>query len=287
MAPAQILVLGGGGFIGRAAVREWQARGCGVVSPRSTDLDLCSPRAVDALVPLVDESTTLVVLARARDAGDRWKTFEDDVTIAATVGLLLGRRRLRKCVFASSTSVYGDEVSQLAVTEATPTAPTSPYGSGKLASERIICRAAAQTGTPVLVLRPCMVYGAGDQTQAYGPSTLARQASSGRVSLFGEGEELRPYLFIADAARIIADLTDGGAEGVFNLAPARSHSFAEIVDVLSTLSGRKLEVVRRPRRRPPVDIVVNPAMLLERFPDYSFTGLSVGLAEAFSPSVPA
>jgi len=286
----RVLVLGGSGFIGQAVVRECEASGFDVVAPPSSEVGLRSSNAAHVLGSLLTDDTILVALARAKARPDRWKMFQDDIAMTATVGLAMAARRPRKCVYCSSISVYGDDVSNLAITEGTPLTPSSPYGQAKLAGERIIQQAADQSGTPMLTLRPCMAYGPGDATTAYGPSRLVREALAGRVSIFGDGRDLRPYLFIDDMARMIVALMESASQGVYNVAPGSSHSFVDIVDFLRSVSARDFKITSVQRHRPRVDLMVDPAKLDVALSGTTLTSLDEGVRatyDAYRPVDPA
>ena len=277
---ARFVLLGGSGLIGARTRAECRNAGIDVVAPVSRELDLRTPEGSDKLCDLLNDQTVLVVSVRARPNADVCRMALDDVAAAVNVGRALASRRAQKCIFWSSLAVYGDRASNLAITEATPLSPSSPYAIAKVAAERIIQEAADQSRTPLLILRACMIYGPGDETSSYGPSRLVREALlTGRASLIGHGDDLRPYLFVGDAAAINLRLARSAHEGTLNLAPGQSHSCAEVLDLVREVSGATFDVIHEPRPRPRIDLRAVPIRLEAALLSLPLTDLKAGLAE--------
>lgn len=279
MSKPRLVVLGGTGFIGRAVVAEGRRTGFEVVALRSADIDPHVSSVRLAIADLLTAGTILLFAARVRRRDDARLARDEDIALVKTISQLVAAGRLRKCVYLSSLAVYGDSQTNLSITEETPASPTSPYGDGKLVGEQLLTDAATSRGTPSLILRPCMVYGPGDRASAYGPSALTRSVvRTGRVSVFGDGADRRPYLFIDDAASVVLRLAVEDHVGTFNVASDESHSFEQILDRLRHSTDRRFEVVREPRMRPKTDLVVSPRKLQRALGDLTFTTLDEGLA---------
>lgn len=282
MSGSRFVVLGATGFVGAAVATEAARQGNEVVRLGSNSLNLLSQRASDDLASLLDERTILFVAIRARVGDDRWAIFRDDAVMVASVARAVARRRVRKCALFSSVAVYGDALSNDRLVEETPLSPQSLYATSRVMAEAALRDGAAESASPLLVLRLGMVYGPGDTSIAYGPATLMASAvNEGRVSIFGDGSERRPYIFIDDLARVTIAMAVGSFKGEFNVADGRSRSFADIVQDLRTIIGRDLDVVVRPRLRPLVDLAVDPARLRAALPGLAFTDFRAGLTEAY------
>jgi nucleoside-diphosphate-sugar epimerase len=151
-----------------------------------------------------------------------------------------------------------------------------------LAREQMIQAAAG--ATPPAVLRPTLVYGAGDPHNGYGPNKFRRQANRGEaIVLFGEGEERRDHVDVGDIAEIVRLVLDHRSAGVLNIATGAVASFRALADKAIALSPRKVEVRTSPRSGPmphngyrPFD----PAATLQAFPDFHYTPIDDGLARA-------
>lgn len=281
---SKVVILGSTGFIGAALLAQLrQHRGILAEGYHSSNLNLTSQNCVDRLCKVVDDETVLIVTARSRRTRDQFEAFSDNIAIAMNVARCLSRQPTKKCLYFSTLSVYGDATTNLSITEETAIAPTSLYGVAKFASECVIRQVAEKAGIPLVVFRPCKVYGPGDTSYAYGPVGFTESVlREGRVRLFGDGAELRDHLFIRDLVQITIQFTFGDQCGTYNLATGQSHSFQEIIAYLRQVTQRQLDIIHVNRGdTPKVDQKINPAKLLSALPCFRFTELEQGLAETY------
>ena len=166
-----VLVTGGAGLIGMAVRPDLAARG-----HRVTAIDVADFGRHDAdLVNLgFDDRAALdaLITARGIDAivhcgaisgpmmakGDPLKIVRFNIDATALLLDLARVHRMRRFVFCSSISVYGD-VGPGLITEATPLRPTSVYGASKVACEQLIRGFATEYGVDGVSLRIARVYG--------------------------------------------------------------------------------------------------------------------------------
>src|SRR5262249_36771981 len=131
-------------------------------------------------------------------------------------------------------------------------------------------------GVPLLVLRPCMIYGPGDRSAAYGPPGFLRSVlRDGKVRLFGDGSELRDHVYIDDLVEITVAL--GEYDGAYNLVSGHRPSFQAALACLRRFAPRAFEVVSMARDRPKTDQRFDPARLRAAAPGFRFTPLEEGL----------
>ena len=124
----------------------------------------------------------------------------ENIGMMAAVCEAVAKQPVAHLVYVSSDAVYAD--GPLPLTEASPAAPTSLHGAMHLAREQMLLSIAGST--PLAILRPTLVYGAGDPHNGYGPNRFRRQANRGEtIVLFGEGEERRDHVDVDDIAEIV------------------------------------------------------------------------------------
>ena len=281
------LVLGGTGFIGAALTAELSRRGIPVAAHGSHTLDLASPSAGVRLRRLMDRSTIVFFLSRAPYSSAPWAGFAGDVAILATAAAALRSGRARKWIYMSSTAIFGASRSNRSIHEDAPLAPQSPYAASKVLGERLLGSAAADGGSPLLVLRPPMVYGPGDAGAAYGPGQFIRSLiEKGEMRLFGDGGELRDLLYVDDLARVAVDLALGPRIGDFNVAGGPPCTFAALAKRLKALAG-KGRIVRDARRIAKTDQRLDASKLRRALPRARFTPLAKGLEAAYRAALEA
>ena len=278
-----VVILGSSGFVGSALLDSFRREGIRrILGYNSSTLDLASRDSIDRLASQLDDGTLLIITTRSRSFSDPYRQFLSDIAINANIASALAQRKIGKCFYFSSTSVYGDSHTDLSISEETPIAPTSLYGKARFAGECTLREVAVQTEIPLVIVRPCMIYGPGDTSEAYGPARLIKSMVQGdSISLYGDGSELRDYIFISDLAGITTRLAVGDFTGTYNLATGHCHSFTEILECLQLLTPKRLKVTHQDRLKPKVDQRINPGRLLAALPNLQFTDLREGLAAAY------
>ncbi len=278
-APARAVVLGAGGFIGGAIFRRLAAAGANVLGLGRKELDLSAGGAGERLATLLNGDDALVVVS-ARAPCKTPAMMLENIRMMAAVCDALAKRPVGHLVYVSSDAVYAD--GPLPLTETSPAAPTSLHGAMHLAREQMLLAAAG--ATPLAILRPTLVYGAGDPHNGYGPNKFRRQANRGEaIVLFGEGEERRDHVDVDDIAQIARLVLAHRSAGVLNIATGAVASFRALADKAVALSPRKVEIQPSPRTGPmphngyrPFD----PAATTEAFPGFRYTTIDDGLARA-------
>jgi UDP-glucose 4-epimerase len=159
----------------------------------------------------------------------------------------------KKVVFASSSAIYGD-VAELPVREDATPHPVSPYGCDKLASEHMLYYYSAVQGVPTTALRFFNVYGPRqDPSSPYSGviSIFATRGAAGQpLTIFGDGEQTRDFVFVGDVARAIVDgaLSDRGDRVVCNVGTGRAITINALARTISDLCGSKAEISHAPGR---------------------------------------
>ncbi len=171
----------------------------------------------------------------------------NDVNINGTLNVLVAARDtgVRKVVYASSSSVYGDTL-VLPKTEDMIPGPLSPYAVSKLAGE-YYCRVFHDVyGLPTSSLRYFNVYGPrqdpGSEYAAVVPKFITRVGGNQSPLIYGDGEQTRDFTFIGDVveANILA-AGDGGSNGrVLNIAGGRRTTVNNLSEMIVNLMGKDL-----------------------------------------------
>lgn len=141
-------------------------------------------------------------------------------------------------VLASSAAVYGDQYGR-PVHASDPGRPKSPYGHHKLMSEQLVQSYAESFGVAASIVRLFSVYGPELRKQLLWDACHKLRATPGSLTLAGTGEELRDWLHVSDAARVLhhAARTASRESGVIHGATGVPVTVREIADALCAEFG--------------------------------------------------
>lgn len=166
--------------------------------------------------------------------------------VDATANLVEAARRapsVRRLVYASSSSVYGDAA--VPFREDGATNPISPYGETKLEAERL-CLEASGPDLEAVALRYFTVYGPG-QRPDMGLRRFAEAALSGdQLRLYGDGSQTRDFTYVDDIVAATRRALDAPVAGLaVNVGGGTRVSLAEVFEHLEELVGRPLVIDRQ------------------------------------------
>jgi UDP-glucose 4-epimerase len=269
------VVTGAAGFIGshlceRLVADGWRVTGIDCFTdyyPRADKLanlaDLAGEPAFELLErDLADEgwqssldhaSAVFHLAAQAGVRGSFGGSFgqyaTDNLVATQRVFEAAGAAGVRRVVWASSSSVYGDAETHPCREGTTPTLPRSPYGVTKRACEDL-ARIYRKRGLAISGLRYFTVYGP-RQRPDMAIRRICDALDAGRTfQLFGDGFQSRDFTFVTDAvdATVRAAQVDDPAD-VYNVGGGEEATLARVISTLEQAAGCRLDVERLPAQR--------------------------------------
>ena len=264
MSDRPILVTGGAGFIGSNLVDALLARGDRVrvldnlSMGKRANLSLDNPRLcfiegdvadaqqVDRAVAGCRAVVHFAAVASVQASVDD-PVATHDSNFIGTLNLCEAMRvhAVRRVLFASSAAVYGNNGEGVAIDEATPKAPLTPYAADKLASEHYLNFYQRQHGLEPAIFRFFNVFGPRqDPSSPYSGviSIFVQRALAGLpITVFGDGEQTRDFFYVADLLELLLQALDSpqppaGAVNVgWNQAVSLNQLLAQLAELLKEL----------------------------------------------------
>ena len=202
-------------------------------------------RVQDAdLAAMLADRTHVFHLAAQAGVRKSWgKDFEIYTVnnIEATQVLLEActRTKIERLVYASSSSVYGDD-RPMPFREDTLPQPVSPYGVSKLAAEQLCYLYFANYGVPTVSLRYFTVYGPRQRPDMAFHKFLRATLLGDPITVYGDGEQTRDFTFVADIASATAAAAVRGVPGrVYNIGGGSRVSVNDVLEMIRRVSGRQ------------------------------------------------
>src|SRR6266487_1603029 len=258
-----ILVTGGAGFIGSHLVAALAQKGARVrvIDDLSTGrrenlqgikgdvdfihaslLDIAATRRTLEDVEIVFHEAAIPSVPRSVD--NPLETH--DASVNATFSLLLAARdrKVRRVIYAASSSAYGDRP-DLPKREDMRPDPLSPYAVAKLVGE-YYCQVFTRVyGLETVSLRYFNVFGPRQDPSSQYSGVISRFISAlmnaEQPVIYGDGEQSRDFTYISNVvdANLLAAESVGAVGHVINIANGRSVSINHVLDLLKDLTGRR------------------------------------------------
>ena len=249
-----ILVTGGAGFIGsnlvdalikkdyRVVVIDDLSTGKKVnINPKAEfhQFNICDFETIAPLFNGVDYVIHLAAMPRI-PVSVKDPVGTSNVNITGTVSVFKASydKKVKRVVFASSSSIYGNQ-KELPLKESMAPSPISPYGLQKLVGEQFAKLFTDFYKLPVVSLRFFNIYGPRlDPDSEYSlviGKFLKQKSQGGALTIFGTGEQTRAFCFVEDLVDALINATESekikGGEAI-NIGNEKSYSVNYLADLI-------------------------------------------------------
>jgi dTDP-glucose 4,6-dehydratase len=276
----KFLVTGGAGFIGSAFIRMLLGTKDGARSSQVINLDkltyagnlenlqsvagdprycfvqgdICDAKLVDALV--ADARPDVIVNFAAESHVDRSILSPGPVietNIRGTFTLLEAARTYKtpRFLHVSTDEVYGSIEPPHDAVESDPLRPSSPYSASKAGSDLLVLSYFVTFHMPVLVTRASNNYGPYQFPEKLIPLMISNALDGNPLPIYGDGMQIRDWLFVDDHCRAILGAIERGREGeVYNIGGSRALPNVEVVKKILNAVDQPLSLMRTVTDRP-------------------------------------
>lgn len=265
----KLLVPGGAGFIGSAFVRLAVDSGHEVtvldlltyrgrrenlagVEHRFIEGDICDDSVLDATLP---GSDAVVNFANGSFVDRSIRHPEEFVrtNVEGTARLVEAVRRhsIPKLLHVSTDEVYGSIDPPGAFTAKHPLEPSSPYSATKAAGDLYALAAYRTHGLPVVIARMCNIFGPRQHPENLIPLFITNLLRGRPVGLYGDGLNIREWMWVMDACEGLFRVLEDGALGeVYHLGSGIEHTNRYVAERLVELCGADPSLITYVTDRP-------------------------------------
>jgi len=273
----RFFITGGAGFIGSAFVRLLleQRPSCKITNfdaltyagnmDNLEGLDKTRHQLVqgdiaarDSVLAALESGTDAIINFAAESHVDRSILSADEflrTNILGTQVLLDAAREcgVRRFLQVSTDEVLGslpeDETAYF--TENSAFAPNSPYAASKAAAEHLVRAAHHTFGLDTVVTRCGNNYGPRQFPEKFLPLALSNAMNDEPIPLYGDGQNVRDWIYVMDHCRaILLALRQGHAGAVYNIGARNEHRNIEVAESLLDALGKPRSLIRFVKDRP-------------------------------------
>jgi UDP-glucose 4-epimerase len=274
MKEKNILLLGGGGFIGTALARRLCENNFNVhilskhfpareIEPNMIFYqgNLDDKKILERVLP---ECRTVVHLASSTTPGSssRQPALEADKNITPTLrflDILQGYENVHIIFVSSGGTLYGNPEST-PVNETHPLNPLSFHGAGKVALETFLRTFSNLPEKNTSIVRPSNVYGPGQSLRSgFGViRTMLEHVRRGTVmEIWGDGTSVRDFLYIDDMLSALIRLIDfPNDNNTYNVGSGIGYSLNQLKEIIESVCGKKVPAIYRPSRKTDVKTII-------------------------------
>src|SRR5215208_6530010 len=212
----------------------------------------------DVVLANLTENTDVIVNFAAESHVDRSITSADQFLRTNIIGtqVLLDAARARnvkRFVQISTDEVMGSlpENDDSFFTENAPFAPNSPYAASKAAAEHLVRAAHHTFGVDTIVTRCGNNYGPRQFPEKFLPLALANAMNDEPIPVYGDGKNVRDWIYVEDHCRaILAAIEKGRSGAVYNIGARNERRNIEVVQSLLDTLGKPRSLIKYVKDRP-------------------------------------
>jgi dTDP-glucose 4,6-dehydratase len=262
----KLLVTGAAGFIGSTYLRLVQDEHDVVVLDKLTYAGRREnlPEGVELVVGAIEDRPLVMELAEGMDAIVNFaaeshvdRSIADQDAFARThvigTGALLDAARERgvgRYLQVSTDEVYGS-IPEGSFTERSPLDPSSPYSATKAGGDLLVAAHAHTYGIDALICRGSNNYGPRQYPEKLIPLCILNALHGDNLPVYGDGRQVRNWLYVEDFARGIQTVLERGRSGeAYNVGGPDECENIEVVRCILELTGRDDSLIEYVRDRP-------------------------------------
>lgn len=289
----KITIFGSSGFVGKNLLQILSKKNFELISAdlAPIKLDGINHHIIDIkqkndVFNVVSDSDVLIHLA----AHPLVKSFSEiqlnmEINLMGIINILEAAKtyNIKKIIFSSASSLIG-EPTENPVPENHFPLPKTPYGVAKLASEHLIRIYKENYGIDYTIFRFFNIYGPYQTPPALIPNIFSKISSNEPIDVFGDGSQVRDYVYVPDIVEFIIDSIDNNQSNnkLFNMGSGKGHTVMDVINITSKILNKQPKIRYNDFRPGEIsNFVADPTLLKAIFGKIPQTSLEDGIQKTF------
>ena len=269
-----ILVCGGAGFIGSAFIRNYLKNnpeskivnldiltiGSNLENLKEVENnpnykfikeDIRNESLIENLVKDVDVIVNFAAESHVDRSIANPKPFLE-TNVMGTYSILEGiRKHNKKFIHVSTDEVYGDAQGKSSFDESSQINPSNPYSATKAAADNLVSSYSRTYGIDCITTRCTNNFGPFQFPEKLIPKTIIRLIKNLKVPLYGDGNQIRSWIYVIDHVQAIEELISKGKSGeVYNITSYEEISNKTIVEKIIQILDKSKDMIEFVDDRP-------------------------------------
>ncbi len=270
----KILVCGGAGFIGSAFIRNYLKNnpshtitnmdsltiGSNILNLKSIESnqnytfikdDIRNESKIDTLVKDADAIVNFAAESHVDRSIANPKPFIETNILGTYSILEATRKHDKQFIHISTDEIYGDAPSQLSFNESSQINPSNPYAATKAAADHLVASYYRTYGINCITTRCTNNFGPCQFPEKLIPKTIIRSIKNLKVPLYGDGQQIRSWIYVYDHVEAIETLLEKGRSGqVYNITAYEEIPNKRIVEKILDILGKSHDMIEYVGDRP-------------------------------------
>lgn len=215
--------------------------------------DICDKSRIDSIFKT--EKPDMVVNFAAESHVDRSildsKAFIETNVLGTQKLLDISKKyRIKKFIHISTDEIYGD-IKEGRFSENSALKPNSPYAASKAAGDLLIRAFVRTYNFPAIIVRPCNNYGPWQYPEKLIPLAILKILRNEKVPVYGNGTNVREWLYVQDCAEAIFQILEKGKMGsIYNLSSREEKRNIEVIRLILRILRKDEDLIEFVKDRP-------------------------------------
>lgn len=160
--------------------------------------------------------------------------------------------KANKMIQISTDEVYGSlQPADMPFTEETPLAPNNPYSASKACADLLVRSYFKTHQLPLIITRCSNNFGPMQHKEKFIPKTISHAMNNKRIPLYGDGLNIRDWIYVTDHCRAIQMVLEKGVPGeIYNIGGSEEKTNREVIEMILNELGKNTDLINLVQDRP-------------------------------------